>query len=47
MDREVVPRLCRICDWLLNFGLHQGTKCHSDDGVRGLQRMYFKVGIIH
>jgi hypothetical protein len=29
VDREVVPRLCKICDWLLNsswghFGLHQG-----------------------
>ena len=29
MDREVVPRSCKICDWLLNpsqshFGLHQG-----------------------
>ena len=29
MDREVVPRSCKICGWLLNpsrdhFGLHQG-----------------------
>ena len=29
MDHEVVPRPCKICDWLLNlsrnhFGLHQG-----------------------
>ena len=29
MDHEVVPRLCKPCDWLLNssydhFGLHQG-----------------------
>ena len=29
MGREVVPRPCKICDWLLNsfrdhFGLHQG-----------------------
>ena len=29
MDREVVLRPCKICDWLLNssrdhFGLHQG-----------------------
>ena len=31
MDHEVVPRPCKICDWLLNasrdhFGLHQGEK---------------------
>ena len=31
MDHEVVPRPCRICDWLSNwsqdhFGLHQGKK---------------------
>ena len=30
MDHEVVPRPCKICDWLLNsfwdhFGLHQGN----------------------
>ena len=29
MDHEVVPRACKICDWLLNssrdhFGLYQG-----------------------
>ena len=31
MDHEVVPRPCKICDWLLDFswdhfGLHQGRK---------------------
>ena len=31
MDREVVPKPCKICDWMLNsswehFGLHQGKK---------------------
>ena len=31
MDHEVVPRPCRICDWLSNwsqvhFALHQGKK---------------------
>jgi hypothetical protein len=31
MDHEVVPRSCKICDWLLNlfrdhFSLHQGKK---------------------
>ena len=30
MDHEIVPRSCKICDWLLNsfwdhFGLHQGN----------------------
>jgi hypothetical protein len=29
MDHEIVPRPCKLCDWLLNsykdhFGLHQG-----------------------
>ena len=29
MDHDVIPRLCKICDWLLNlswdhFGLHEG-----------------------
>jgi hypothetical protein len=29
MDHEIIPRLCKICDWLLNsswdhFGSHQG-----------------------
>jgi hypothetical protein len=29
MDHEVIPRPCKICDWLLNssrdhFGVHQG-----------------------
>jgi hypothetical protein len=38
MDREVAPRPCKICDWLLNsswdhFGLHQGKQCQSDHGV--------------
>jgi hypothetical protein len=31
MDHEVMPRPCKICDWLSNsshdhFGLHQGKK---------------------
>ena len=54
MDREVVPRPCKICDWLLNsswdhFSLHQGKekKCESDHIVRGLQMTYFKAYIIN
>ena len=40
MDHEVVPRSCKICDWLLNlswdhFNLHRGKKCQSGHGVRG------------
>jgi hypothetical protein len=39
MDHEVIPRTCKIWDWLLNFswdhfGLHQGKKCESDREVR-------------
>jgi hypothetical protein len=52
MDHEAVPRLCKICDWLLNssqdhFGLHQGKKCQSDHEVQGPQKTYFKAYIIH
>ena len=40
MNHEVVPRPCKICDWLLNsswdyFNLHRGKICYSDHGVRG------------
>ena len=41
MDHEVIPRPCKICDWLLNmswdhFNLHQGKNViASDHGVRG------------
>ena len=46
MDHEVVPRPCKICDWLLNlsrdhFGLHQGKKCQSDHGVWDPQKTKF------
>jgi hypothetical protein len=52
MDHEAVPRLSKICDWLLNssqdhFGLHQGKKCQSDHEVQGPQKTYFKAYIIH
>ena len=52
MEHEVVPRPCKICDWLLNlyrdhFGLHRRKKCHSDYGVQGPQKTYFKAYIIH
>ena len=52
MDHEVVPRPCKICDWLLNlswdyFGLHQGQKCQSDHGSRGFQKTCFRAYIIH
>jgi hypothetical protein len=40
---EVVPRPCKICDWLLNsswdhIGLYQGKKTQSDYWVRTLQK---------
>ena len=42
MDHEVVPRPCKICDWLSNspwdhFNLHKGKKYQSDHGVGGSQ----------
>jgi hypothetical protein len=44
MDREVVPRPCKIRDWLLNsywdhFGLHQGKYVRAT--------MKFEVSILH
>ena len=52
MDPKVVPRLCKICDWLLNsswdhFSLHQWKKCQSDHGVQGPQKTCYKAYIIH
>jgi hypothetical protein len=53
MDHKVIPRLCKICDWLLNlsrdhFGLHQGKKkCQRDHGVQGPQNVYEKAYIIY
>ena len=43
MDYEVIPRPCKIGDWLLNlsrdhFGLHQGKDVKSDHGVQGPQK---------
>ena len=53
MDHEVVPRSCRICEWILSssrdhFGLQQGTYfiiffCQSDRGVQALQKTYFEL----
>ena len=38
----------KICDWLLNLGLHQGkNECQSGHGIRGFQNTYFKAYIIH
>ena len=52
MDHEVLPRSCKICDWLLtsshnHFGLHQGKKCQSDHGVQGPAKTHFKAYTIH
>ena len=51
MDHEVVPRSCKIYDWLLNssldhFALHQ-DKNVSEHGVWDPQKTYFKAYIIH
>jgi hypothetical protein len=43
VDHEVVPKPCKICDWMLNsshyhFGLTpREKKCQSDHGFRGPQ----------
>ena len=47
MDHEVVLRLCKICDWLLNlsndhFSLHQGKNFYSDHGVLRSPKYIFK-----
>ena len=52
MDRKVVPRSCKICDWLLNssrdhFSLYQGEKCWSNHGVWSSQKTQFKAYNIH
>ena len=52
MNHEVVPRPCKICEWLFNlsrdhFGLHQGKQYQSDHGIRRPQKTYFKAYIIH
>ena len=51
MDHEVVPRSCKICDWLLNlyedhFGLHQGENLIVIVEFE-TQKKYFKAYIIH
>ena len=45
MDNEVVPRLYKICDWLLRFAPR--AKCQSDHGVQGPQKTNFKAYVIH
>ena len=51
MDHEVIPRRCKICDWLLNlsgdhFSLHQEKKYQSDHEVQGPKNTCFKAHII-
>ena len=52
MNHEIVPTPCKSVDRLLNssplhFGLHQGKKCQSKHGGRGLQKTYSKAYINH
>ena len=51
MDHKVVPRPCKICDWLLNsswdhLGFTPRKKCHSGHKVWGPQKTYFNAYII-
>ena len=52
MDHEVVPRLCKISNWLLNsfqdrFGLHQGKNVRVSVEFEVPKKTYFKACIIH
>ena len=52
MNHEVVPRPCKICNWLLtsswdHYGLHQGKNGQSDHVVWGPHKTYLKAYVIH
>ena len=51
INHEVIPRACKICDWLLSssrddFYITLRQNCQSDHGLRGSQKTYFKAYII-